>query len=65
MFRESFVVVGMHMKKLNDKQNIVSVTREIRLQYYNDYLYKKGVITKREHDAMFHIIIESCYKAQK
>lgn len=28
------------------------VTRELRLEYYNNYLYKHGVITEREHRKM-------------
>ena len=28
------------------------VTRELRFLYYDDYLFKNGVITKREHDKM-------------
>lgn len=43
----------------------IYTTREIRLQYYNDFLYSKGVITKREHDKMFLEIIAHCSKGQK
>ena len=39
------------MKKDN-KLEVEIMTRELRLLYYNDYLFKNGVITKREHDKM-------------
>ena len=52
------------MEKLSDSKFIYT-TREIRLHYYNDYLYSSGVITKREHDKMFLAIISYCSKGQK
>ncbi len=52
------------MHKLK-KENLINTTREIRLQYYNDYLLAKGVITKREHDKMFLQIISICSKGKK
>lgn len=36
---------------------IKNVTREIRLTYYNDYLLKVGVITKRQHSKMNILIL--------
>ena len=39
------------MKKDN-KLELEIMTRELRLLYYNEYLFKNGVITKREHDKM-------------
>lgn len=55
---------GKCMEKLSDSKFIYT-TREIRLHYYNDYLYSSGVITKREHDKMFLAIISYCSKGQK
>ena len=43
------------MKDNNIKLEII--TRELRMLYYNDYLLKHGVITKREHDKMTIAII--------
>ena len=34
-----------------------SATKKIRLIYYNDYLLKNGIITKREHDKMYLAIL--------
>lgn len=39
------------MKKDN-KQKTENMTKELRLLYYNDYLFKNGVITKREFEKM-------------
>ena len=41
------------------------VTRELRLLYYNDYLFKNGVITKREHDKMNLAIISKYGKRRR
>lgn len=47
------------MKKDNQVR-IDVMSREIRLLYYNNYLYEKGVITKREYEKMNLAIIEKC-----
>ena len=52
------------MKKDN-KLNLEIVTRELRLLYYNDYLFKNGVITKREHDKMNLAIISKYGKRRR
>ena len=49
------------MKKDNQVR-IDIMSREIRLLYYNNYLYEKGVITKREYEKMNLAIIEKCGK---
>ena len=36
----------------DNKLKLEIMTRELRLLYYNDYLLKNGVISKREHDKM-------------
>mgnify|MGYP003302174342 CR=1 FL=1 len=41
------------------------MTRELRLLYYNNYLFNNGVITKREHDKMNLAIISKCGKRRK
>ena len=38
--------------KIDNKLILEIMTIKIRLLYYNDYLFKNGVITKREHDKM-------------
>lgn len=38
------------------------MTRELRLLYYNNYLLKNNIITKREHDKMNLVIISKCGK---
>ena len=50
------------MKDNNIKLEII--TRQLRMLYYNDYLLKHGVITKREHDKM-NIAIISKHGAKK
>ena len=52
------------MKK-DDKLKLEIMTRELRLLYYNDYLLKNGVITKREHDKMNLAIISKCGKRRR
>ena len=52
------------MKKDN-KLNLEIMTRELRLLYYNDYLFKNGVITKREHDKMNLAIISKYGKRRR
>ena len=47
-------------KDKNSKLEIM--TRELRLIYYNNYLLKNGVITKREHEKMNLAIISKCGK---
>lgn len=42
---------------LND-DIIKNVTRELRLTYYNNYLLKVGVITKRQHSKIYLLIIK-------
>ena len=49
------------MKKDN-KLEVEIMTRELRLLYYNDYLFKNGVITKREHDKINLAVISKCGK---
>ena len=41
------------------------MTREIRLLYYNNYLFEKGIITKREHDKLNLAIISKCGKRRR
>ena len=41
------------------------MTRELRLIYYNNYLFKNGVITKREHDKMNLAIISKSGKRRR
>ncbi len=52
------------MKKDN-KQKTDIMTREIRLLYYNNYLLKNGVITKREFEKMNLAIISKCGKRRR
>lgn len=52
------------MKKDNQVR-IDIMSREIRMLYYNNYLYEKGVITKREYEKMNLAIIEKCGKRHK
>lgn len=49
------------MKKDN-RVRIDIMSREIRMLYYNNYLYEKGVITKREYEKMNFAIIEKSGK---
>jgi len=46
----------------DNKLKLEIMTRELRLLYYNNYLFQKGVITKREHDKMNLDIISKCGK---
>ena len=39
--------------------------KQIILNYYNDYLFKNGVITKREHDKMNLAIISKYGKRRR
>ena len=43
------------MKDNNAK--LKTVTRKIRMIYYNDYLFENGIITKSEHSRMNNAII--------
>ena len=52
------------MKKDN-KLKLEIMTRELRLLYYNNYLFKNGVITKREYDKMNLSIISKCGKRRR
>lgn len=46
-------------KILADKRNRLEImTREIRLLYYNNSLYEKGVIGKREYEQINLAVIE-------
>ena len=47
---------GVAMKKY-DKLKLEIMTRELRLIYYNDYLLKNDIISKREHEKMYLTII--------
>ena len=55
---------GKSMKKDN-KLKLEIMTRELRLLYYNDYLFKNDVITKREHDKMNLAIISKYGKRRR
>ena len=52
------------MKKDN-KLQLEIMTRELKLLYYNNYLLKHGVITKREHDKMNLAIISKYGKRRR
>lgn len=52
------------MKK-DSKLKLEITTRELRLLYYNEYLLKNGVITKREHDKMNLAIISKYGKRRR
>lgn len=52
------------MKKDN-RLKLEIMTRELRLLYYNDYLFKNDVITKREHDKMSLVIISKYGKRRR
>jgi len=41
------------------------VTEEFWLRYYNDYIFKHGVISEREYRKMFVMIIERTAKLKK
>ena len=41
------------------------MTREIRLIYYNNYLFENGIISKREHDKLNNAIIEKYGKRRR
>ena len=55
---------GRHMKKDNSLM-LEIMARELRLIYYNDYLLKNGVITKREHDKMYLAVISKRQKGKQ
>ncbi len=70
------VFQNIKIRTLNNEQKGVSVERddrlkleimaqELRLLYYNNYLFNSGVITKREHDKMNLAIIAKCGKRRK
>lgn len=52
------------MKKDN-RLKLEIITRELRMLYYNDYLFNKDVITKREHDKMNLAIISKYGKRRR
>ena len=41
------------------------MTRELRLLYYNNYLFENGIISKREHERMNLAIISKCGKRRR
>ena len=49
----------------NNKLCLEIMTRELRLLYYNNYLFNSGVITKREYDKMNLAIISKCGKRRR
>ena len=49
----------------DDNLKLEIMTRELRLLYYNNYLLKNGVITKREHEKMNLAIISKCGKRRR
>ena len=49
----------------DDKLKLEIMTRELRLLYYNNYLFNNDVITKREHDRMNLAIISKCGKKRR
>ena len=48
-----------------NEQQLKVMTEEIRLIYYNNYLFQNGIISKREHEMMNLAIIEKCGKKRK
>ena len=46
----------------DNKLRLKIMTRELKLLYYNNYLFEKGAITKSEHDNMNLAIISKCGK---
>lgn len=52
------------MKKDNTLK-LEIMARELRVIYYNDYLLKNGVITKREHDKMYLAVISKRQKGRQ
>lgn len=55
---------GVNVQR-NNSLKLEIMTRELRLLYYNDYLLKSGVITKREHDKMNLAIISKYGKRRR
>lgn len=50
----------------DDRIKLEIMTRELRLNYYNNYLLENGIITKREHNTMNLIIMkESSLRRKK
>ena len=49
----------------DNKLRLELMAREIRLLYYNNYLFERGVISKREHERMNLAIISACGKNRK
>ncbi len=49
----------------NNKRRLELTAKEIRLLYYNNYLFERGVISKREHERMNLAIISACGKNRK
>lgn len=47
----------------DNKAKLKTVTREIRMIYYNNYLFENGIITKSEHSRMNNAIISKYGKA--
>lgn len=50
---------------IKNEKLVKAVSAELRLNYYNDYLLKKGVITKREHREMYMRILKYAAKRKK
>lgn len=49
---------------MKDRNNYeIAKTRLIRLVYYNDFLFKEGILTNREHQRMNNAIISKYGKA--
>lgn len=49
----------------DNKRRLELMAREIRLIYYNNYLFEHGVISKRELERMNLAIISACGKNRK
>ena len=49
----------------DNKLRLEIMTRELKLLYYNNYLFEKGVITKSEHDKMNLAIISKYGKRRR
>lgn len=49
---------------MSNKQKREIMSKEIRLLYYNDYLYENSIITKLEHDRMNLVILSKCGKCK-
>lgn len=45
------------MNKERNTGKIKEITRELRLLYYNNYLFQNGIISKRDYEKMNSVII--------